>query len=531
MFFILNKNGKITRPANLQQMTGEKIPGDLSGWNQFSTDPNAILRFSYNLLSERSTTLYHTHPPVSAAIEKHTQYAIGSGLVFRSQPDWEILKMTKVQAKDWGMQLQKLIHYAFLMLNFYEKQGVLFRTAHILGDSLLLFDRKEPVEGLPFDLIETGGDQIDCDKDSETAAGDQVRLGIKTDKFLRRKGIYFVNNSTPVPFTDENGFQNVIQFFERKMARQLRGYPLAYRIISAAKNNDRMWDALLGRMAIEASIVGVEKADAGDVNIQASRLAEEMKEFQNADTGTNPGNTATIKSDGNIKQLGSGNFFSIAKDGSFEFMDMKAPSNNFKMAQDEYYNLIGMATNTPPEVVKSLYGGSYTAHMGAINDFEKTFMKERGSFIYIVAEPVVRELTKFFIVSGLLPIPNEQFFNNAIMQRAALAGKWIGPVPGVINPTDQANANQTKVTNGFMLRSDAAMQSGYDWDNFIEEYAQEEEAFRSASPAQKAATIQKDIESDKENSGSDDSTDDTNNDNNNDNTDENNNPDDKGDQE
>src|SRR4030066_19005 len=238
MFFIVNKNGKVSRPANATQMTGEKIPGDLLGWNQFGTDPNAILRFSYNLLSERSTTLYHTHPPVASAIEKHTQYAIGSGLIFRSQPDWEILKMTKPQAKDWGMQLQKLLHYAFLMLNFYEKQAILFRTALILGDSLLIFDRKEPVEGLPFDLIETGGDQIGCDKDSETKDGEQVRLGILTDKFLRRKGIYQVGNAIAIPFKDENGFQNIIQFFERKIARQLRGYPLAYRIIAAAKNND-----------------------------------------------------------------------------------------------------------------------------------------------------------------------------------------------------------------------------------------------------------------------------------------------------
>jgi capsid protein len=528
MFFILNKNGKITRSANSQQMTGEKIPGDLNGWNQFSTDPNTILRLSYNLLSERSTTLYHTHPPVSAAIEKHTQYAIGSGLVFRSQPDWEILGMTKVAAKDWGMQFQKLIHYAFLMLNFYEKQGVLFRTAHILGDSLLIFDRKEPVEGLPFDLIETGGDQIDWSQDSESSTGDQVRLGIKTDKFLRRKGIYFINNSTPVPFADENGFQNVIQFFERKIARQLRGYPLAYRIISAAKNNDRMWDALLGRMAIEASIVGVEKADVGDVNIQAERLAAEMKQGSNPETtGTNPGNNSKIISDGNIKQLGSGNFFSIAKDGSFEFMDMKAPSNNFKMAQDEYYNLIGMATNTPPEVVKSLYGGSYTAHMGAINDFEKTFMKERGGFSSYVGFPVARELAKFFISNGLLPIPHEQFFNNPIIQRAALAGKWLGPVVGVINPSDQANANETNIKNASILRSDAAMMNENDWDNFIEEWAQEEKAWNKASPAQKAATIQKDIQNTQDSNGNNDNTDNSTDEN----TDNNNNQGNEGDQE
>jgi capsid protein len=82
-----------------------------------------------------------------------------------------------------------------------------------------------------------------------------------------------------------------------------------------------------------------------------------------------------------------------------------------------------------------------------------------------------------------------------------LAGKWNGPVPGVINPTDQANALLTKVDAGFMLRSDAAAMNEYDWDNFIEEYTQEEEAWSKAKPEQKAEAMQNDIEKDKEESG------------------------------
>ena len=497
MLLVINKNGVVKSVSNQTQMTGEKVPGDLDSWNHLSTDPNVILRYSYNLLSERSVTLYHTHPPVASAIEKHVQYAIGPGLVFRSQPDWEILGMTKLKAKAWGMQLQKLIHYAFLVLNYYEKQGTIFRTSLIQGDSLLMFDRVEPPEGLPFDLIETGGDQIDCDKDLETANGRQIRLGIETDKFLRRKGIWQRNAKAMIPFTDpESGLQNVIQFFERKIARQLRGYPLAYRIIAAAKNNDRLWDAMLNRMALEASIFGFEESDTNDINIQATKLAEDMKRSQNPEVaGTNPASSLTTE--GNIKNLGTGNIFSLAKGGKFNPLEMKSPSSNFTAGQEAYYVLIGMATNTPPEVVKSLYGGSYTAHMGALNDFEKVYMKERMLYANTANYPIIRDLTKFFIANGLLEIPHEKFFTNTIIQRAALAGKWLGPVPGVINPTDQANANETKVKNAFMLRSDAAAMDSNEWDNFIEEWAEEESQWQESSPEYKAQKLQQEIEAEK----------------------------------
>src|SRR3990167_10579726 len=91
--------GQIRNIRSAKQLTGEKIPGDLNNWDYYGTDPNVLLRLSYEILSQRSTTLYHTHGPVSAAINKTTTYAVGHGLVFRSQPDWEILGVTKSYAK------------------------------------------------------------------------------------------------------------------------------------------------------------------------------------------------------------------------------------------------------------------------------------------------------------------------------------------------------------------------------------------------------------------------------------------------
>ena len=72
MSIMIINNGKLQNLTNHAQLTGDKIPGDLDTWNYVGTDPNEILKLNYDILCQRATTLYHTHPPVTAAIDKQT---------------------------------------------------------------------------------------------------------------------------------------------------------------------------------------------------------------------------------------------------------------------------------------------------------------------------------------------------------------------------------------------------------------------------------------------------------------------------
>lgn len=476
MIIVVN-NGQVKTYANATQLTGEKIPGDLNSWVYLGTDPNELLAYSYDVLSQRSSTLYHSHGPVAAAINKQTAYAIGPGLVFRAQPDWEILGMTKAAAKNWGQRFQKLVHYVFQILNYYEKQRTLFRTALIQGDSLLMFDRA--VDNLPFDLIETGGDQINF---QATGGSDElVTLGIVHDSYLRRRGIYLNDEQSAAPYVDENGDQNIIQFYEKMIARQLRGYPLAYRIIAAAKNNDRFWDATLQRVVMETIMLGYTESEKDDPYRQMTSLADSMKN----ELGTSD---ASVTSEVAAKDLAPGNILSFNK-GGLKFTDLKAPSNNFDKMQTAYIDLIGMATDTPPEVVLSKYSTSYTAHKGALNDFIKAYTLKRQVFANSVNTVVVREVAKWLFMEGLIEMPHPDFFRSPIIQAATIAGKWLGPVPGHINPAQEVTAISDAVTNGFMLRSDGAAYYGNEWDNMIEEWNQEEEQWGGKSKNEQAAAM------------------------------------------
>ena len=366
---IVSKGGKTKSISYGGQMTGEKMPGDLASWNIYSTDSNEIIRSTYGRLSSMSNTLYHSGTPVTSAVKKNSQYAIGRGLVFRSQPDSDILPVSEAKLQKWAKRFQKLLHYYYQDINWYQKQGVIFRTALVQGDSLLFFDRLDKQNG-QFDLIETGGDQIDW-----TYERNNVTLGIEHDSLLRKKAIIKCDG-TRVAFQDNEGDQNVLQFYLKDLARQLRGMSIGYKMINLAKNHDRFADSIVQRAVLETIMFANAETDTTDIQRQAENLSQQTK-ARKAGAGQS---TSVLEKLANVKNLLGGSIFQVRSKEKIEFTDIKTPSNNLDKFNEMYYELAAMSVDTPPEVLLSKYSTSFTAHKGALNDFIKAYMEKRASF-------------------------------------------------------------------------------------------------------------------------------------------------------
>ena len=460
------KDGKITgRRGTGGAYSGEKDMGDLSNWRILSSDANDILAGNYRVLSERSGTLYHTYPPVRGAVNKKTMYAIGPGLVFRSQPDYSMIGQSQDWAVGWGKEFQKIVDYYFREIGFYGKQSALYRTSLFGGDSLLFFDRKD---GKLNDLIEVSGDQID-----DCYHPEGYTLGIKHDKYFRREGIHKVDG-TDVSFQDAEGYQNIIQYYKKELARQLRGYPLAYSVINLARNDDTHTDATTHRAVMEAIIMAVFKGNGTNINSQIDNLAKKNAALQAGKTTTPK--TNVFNRVASALKLGSGNILTMNNTEDMEFLDMKTPSNNFEPYKDYMVKYVGMATDVPPEVIASMYSTSFTAHKGAFNDFIASFMMDRKNFERIVMNTVIREIAKDAIQQGFISAPG--FFEGGRFTQAAyLKGMYLGPVPGHINPLVEVKADELSVKNQFKLRSDVASMNGHEFDTFVGEWAKEQDNF------------------------------------------------------
>jgi hypothetical protein len=473
------KNGKISySQGSGLAYDGEKQLGDLENWRVLTDDANKILSGTYKDLTQRSATLYHTYGPVKSAINRPTEYGIGAGLVYKSQPDFKTLGWTKDFAVGWGKDFQRIVFYYMKEMNFFQKQSILFRQAMYQGDSGLIFERKK---GLLNDLIEIGGDQINCEFENS-----EYTLGIKHDQWFRRIGIK-KTDGTDVSFVDSNGDQNFIQFYFKELARQLRGYPLAYSIINMARNDDTHTDATTHRAVMESLIMATFTQNGTNLNQQIKNLADKNKKVKSQTRAPkNPFSRLF-----NANKVGPGNVLTMNANEEWKFNDLKTPSNTFGMFKEWMLKYVGMATGTPPEVIAMQYSTSYTAHKGAINDFIKSFMYKRKVFERIVMDKVVMEIAKDAITRGLITAPG--FFEGAPMLRWAYTkGMYLGPVPGHINPLVEVKADAEAVNNEFTLRSDIAESYGHDFDIMSEEWAKEQDKFTN-SPQSYAEKVTKEL--------------------------------------
>ena len=84
-----------------------------------------------------------------------------------------------------------------------------------------------------------------------------------------------------------------------------------------------------------------------------------------------------------------GTMLNMKTGGKVNVVDKKSPNATFSSFKEWMLDYVGMATGTPPEVIKSKYSTSYTAHKGALNDFERNFLARREACIDTVWYPVL----------------------------------------------------------------------------------------------------------------------------------------------
>jgi len=461
MLLIFGKNGQLKKSMSFGgAYSGEKQMGSLDTMMMFSSDSNKILDSTYGLLVERSTTLYHTWGPARGGVNKQDEYAIGPGLLFRSQMDYKTLGENKEYAKDWSRDFSKIVDSYSRKMNLYQKQSLAFRSALINGDSLYLFDRKNNELN---DIVPAQNNQIDWTYN----LGDYT-LGIEHDDLLRGTGIRQASGKN-LSFVDSVGDRNVIQFLFAELAGQLRGYPMSYSMINAARNDDTHEDAIRHRAVMEAILIGTFETKGTDVQQQFKNLGAAARKRKGK--SWNP-----LSKVGNAENIGAGSMLTLGAEESMKWGDMKTPSNNYGTFKEWMINYAAMHTGTPPEVIMSKYESSFTAHKGSLNDFKKSFTKKRKTFERLCMDSIIFEIAKDAIQQGFIKAPG--FFDGGWrVQQAYLQGLYLGPVPGHINPLQEVKANALSVESGFELRSSFANLNGHEWDSFLLEYETQAEEY------------------------------------------------------
>lgn len=474
---IYSSDGSVLKTVSGASYDGSKTGNDLKSWREQSVDPSEFILETYDKLTARCATLYNTNAYCRSLVKKPLAYSIGRGVFFRSLPNYKMLGIDREQAVEWGRKFTQLLHYDKLNINHYAKQYDLMAERSITGDSLLFFLRED--DGKPFDIVTASGALIiDSDKNAAPKTGyDGYTLGIQHDKFNRRSGIWTSNEKESFSFYDSEGNRSIIQLMFRERSGQMRGYSDYYWGVAHAKNLDRVIDATIERMVLESIQMGWITANPNEMKQQAQGMANASRgrgKQESSDSGLTQKNLNTEYTPGVMPIFEN-------KDHKIEFTDLKTPSNNFSNAMLEYRRLFAMGRGVAPEFVLGEYSTSFTAHKGALNDTMKTIYFERQRYVEQVEKLVNLEYLKHYVRTGMLEVM-PGFWDNHYIQQAYLAGKWIGEVPGHVNPLQEVKSNIEAINAGLMLRSDAAANNGYsDFESFLDEREYQEKEFLSQS--------------------------------------------------
>ncbi len=476
---IYDSNGGILKMVDGASYDGSKTGTDLTNWREHSPDPSEFVTETYDKLSARCATLYNTSSLARAMVKKPLAYSIGRGLFFRSLPNYKMLGIDKDQAHEWGRKFTMLLHFDKLNINHYAKQYDLMAEQSITGDSLLFFLREN--DGKPFDIVTASGAMmIDSGKNgapSEYNFG--YTMGIEHDQYMRRKGFFSRYSQKNFRFIDENGNRNAILCMIRERSAQVRGYSDLYSMVALLKNLDRVWDATVERMVLESIQIGWITANPNDAKQQHMGMGARKRGSTDAETGS------AFKDYGDVLRTPGGMPIWENKDHSINFTDLKTPSNNFVNAMLESRRNCAMGRGVAPEFILGEYSTSFTAHKGALNDTMKTIYYERQRYAETVEYAVNLEYLKYYVRTGMLEVM-PGFWDSHYIQQAYLSGKWIGEVPGHVNPLQEVKANIAAIDGGLMLRSDAAANNGYsDFEAFLDEREDQEQEFKSRSYEEK----------------------------------------------
>jgi lambda family phage portal protein len=161
--------------------------------------------------------------------------------------------------------------------------------------------------------------------------------------------------------------------------------------------------------------------------------------------------------------LGSGNTASIFDDEDIKQIESQHPSPLFAPFDEAQTKRFCASTGLPYELVLRSFTASFSASKGAVNEGWKVIRLERSTDVGAFCAPSYRMLVSELAALGLVDMPG--FFTDPLRREAWLSHQWVGPVPGHLNPAQEATAAETRVRMLLTtLEQETAEYNGASWE-------------------------------------------------------------------
>ncbi len=471
--------------AALEKYTGaSKKKRSLSEWRTLSGSANADIP-DLEELRERSIDLVRNVPIATGAVATITQRAIGTGLAFRSEPDFELLGISEDQAATWSEKTTaEFMRWAesdeadaSRMGDFYAVQALAYRSSKVSGDAFALLpmiDDTRRMYSLAVLLIEA--DRVMNPKgqrDTERFAG-----GIETDAHgapvrvhiarehpgaLGKIGRQIETDAITV-FGEQTGRRNVLHVIDMLRPGQTRGVPWLAPIIEPIKQLGRYTEAEIDAAVTAAFFaVFVKSGDGLGLNPMESAVASD---------GANKDRSGPW--DG---RLSSGLVVDLRPGESIESAIANRPNQAFDGFVMAIFRQIAIGLSLPVEVLIKHFQSSYSAAKAALLDLWIYVTSERARFVSQFCHPISTALISEGVARGRIAAPG--FFGDPRIRAAWCRGSWVGDGPGSLDPLKETQAAVARIDANLSTLAAECMQiDGSSWRDTMRQRGRERKFMR-----------------------------------------------------
>ncbi len=427
----------------------------LLGWLYHGGSADEDIHENLSTLRQRSRDLYMGVPLATSAVKTMRTNVIGTGLVLKSQIDYEYLGITAEQAE----QLESDIEREFALFeeecdierldNFAELQQLAFMNWLLSGDVIVLLPKTKR-EGVPYDLrirlIES--DRL-CAPTGKEYDPNFVG-GVETNKAGETIAYHILNihplslteNTAPKwvrveAFGKRTGRRNVLHIMNRERIGQRRGVPFLAPVIEALKQLGRYMDAELVAAVVSGMFaVFIQKSDnSGD----GMALGEVVPENEQVSTSEND------------IEIGNGSIIDLEEGETANPVTPGRPNANFDGFVAAISRQIGAALEIPVELLLKNFTASYSASRGALLEAWKSINMYRNWLAKDFCQPIYEEWLAEAVAKGRIVAPG--FFSDVAIRKAYSGAEWNGPSQGLLNPVQEVQAAELRVNNGFSTRA------------------------------------------------------------------------------
>jgi len=453
---------------------GDRTRRGLAGTKINIGDADSNILKDIKTLRGHSSDLIRNNPMAVGAISTNCTNVVGTGIMFHSRLDGDILGLSEEEADIQETQIEREWHLFATSTecditrtqNFNGIVNLAFRSVLEKGDTFvnlpfLARNGLSPYE-LRMQIIE--GERV-CNKDYVHDTPTLI-AGVEKTREGAAKA-YHVLNMHPgsyrqmqkkqewqvIPVYGKNsGRKNILHIYNPQRPGQTRGIPYLAPVIESLYQLGRYTHSELMAAVLSSMMTFFLKSERGssidlipDINSSVSGASDPALNYQTNDL-----------------ELGYGTAVGLPVGTSIDTTTPGRPNQAFDPFFTAIVRQIAVGLELPFEVLIKHFTASYSASQAAMLDAYRTFTVRRKWLTEMLCMPVFEAFMEEAILKGRIYAPG--FFGDPLIRQAYLGAEWTGPAKAHINPLIEVNASKEKIDMGLStLQAETALYGG-DWE-------------------------------------------------------------------